>query len=133
MALPQFFLDHQIIAEETASSFPLRLSDEDFRHARVLRLKPGEHIAVIDAMLDYFECEIVAFDHDTLMVQITNAFGKDIQRPAVVLVQGLAKGDKMDMIIRHATELGVAGFIPFVGSRSIVKLDQKKEKNRVHR
>ena len=46
--------------------------------------------------------------------------------PHVCLVQGLAKGDKMETVIRHATELGVAEFIPFAAARSIMKVDAKK-------
>ena len=49
MSFHHFFLDGQIIAEETAQEFPVRLSAEDAKHARVLRLSEGEHISVVDA------------------------------------------------------------------------------------
>ena len=48
----------------------------------------------------------------------------------VMLVQGLAKGDKMDTVLRAATELGIAGFYPTEMSRSVVKLDAKKKDKR---
>jgi len=48
-------------------------------------------------------------------------------------VQGLAKGEKMDSVIRHATELGVAAFMPLTCERSIVKLDAKKTRTRLDR
>ncbi|MFR7494903.1 MAG: RsmE family RNA methyltransferase [Adlercreutzia sp.] len=44
----------------------------------------------------------------------------------MILLQGLAKGDKMETVIRHATEVGVAAFVPLTCARSIVKLDGKK-------
>ncbi len=47
-------------------------------------------------------------------------------RGSVMLVQGLAKGDKMETVIRHATELGVAAFVPLACERSVVRLDAKK-------
>ena len=50
-----------------------------------------------------------------------------------MLVQGLAKGEKMDSVIRHATELGVAAFMPLTCERSIVKLDAKKTRTRLDR
>ena len=53
--------------------------------------------------------------------------------PRVVLVQGLAKGDKMETVIRHATELGVAGFVPLACRRSILKLDAKRASSKVER
>ena len=51
MSLPRFFLENQVLAAETEAVFPLRLALDDAKHARVLRLAAGEHIAVIDADL----------------------------------------------------------------------------------
>lgn len=133
MTLPHFFLERQILSEETQDFFPLRLTDEDLRHARVLRLMPGEHIAVIDAAQDYFECAVADFNEDLLNVRITTKCNEITPRPSVVLVQGLSKGEKMDEVIRHATELGVDAFVPFLSERSIVKLDAKKTANRMRR
>lgn len=133
MALPRFFLENQVLAEAAAGTFALRLSEEDMRHARVLRLKAPEHIAVIDAAQDYFECALVSFDNETLMVEISSREDVDVQRPTLVLVQGLAKGEKMDMIIRHATEVGVQAFVPFEAARSVVKLNEKKAEEKQRR
>lgn len=126
MALQHFYLDNQVLANEAAPVFPLRLAADDAKHARVLRLAPGEHIAVVDAAKDYFECEVVSFDRDAMHVRIAKMIEDDKSQPTVVLVQGIAKGDKMDGIIRHATEVGVSGFVPLICERSIVKLDEKK-------
>ncbi len=105
----------------------LRLSPGDAKHAHVLRLKPTEHIAVVDAARDYFECEIVSFDGSCPMVRIARHVAEcQEEPPAVILAQGLAKADKMETVIRHATELGVRGFVPLECERSIVKLDAKK-------
>ncbi|MEG0757926.1 MAG: RsmE family RNA methyltransferase, partial [Raoultibacter sp.] len=67
-----------------------------------------------------------SFDRDALHVRIAQMIEDTTKLPTVVLVQGIAKGDKMDDIIRHATEVGVSGFVPFMCERSIVKLDEKK-------
>lgn len=133
MSLPHFYLESQVVADEGAAPFPLRLAPDDAKHARVLRLAPGEHVAVVDAARDYFECEIVAFDDDLPVVRIAQRFEDEPDQPLVVLAQGLAKGDKMDTVIRHATELGVSAFVPFACERSIVKLDEKKAAARVQR
>lgn len=126
MSLPHFYLDEQVIALEEGERFELRLSANDAKHARVLRLTPGEHVAVVDAARDYFECEIVSFSDALPVVRISQQAGCPARRPSVMLLQGLAKGDKMDTVIRHATELGVCSFAPFSCERSIVKLDAKK-------
>ena len=49
MSLPHFYLENQVIASEGTEAFPLRLSPDDAKHARALRLAPGEHGAVVDA------------------------------------------------------------------------------------
>lgn len=125
MSLHHFFLDDQAIGCETEPCFPLRLSADDLKHARVLRLAPGEHIGVVDAARDYFECEIVSVD-DGITVRIAQKLDAPDASPTVVLAQGLAKGDKMDDIVRHATEVGIGAFVPLACSRSVVKLDAKK-------
>lgn len=132
MSLPHFFLREQVLALESAPVFALQLESDDVKHAKVLRLLPGEHIAVVDAVSDYFECEVSSFEDGILSVSIAQRI--DVRkRPEIVLVQGLAKGDKMDTIVRHATEVGIAGFIPVASSRCVVKLDGKKAKARRER
>ena len=118
MSLHHFFLDDQVIAEETQAEFALRLAADDRKHAKVLRLEAGEHISVVDAARDYFECEIVSADSGDIVVRIAQRLEAPADEPNVILVQGLAKGDKMDDIVRHATEIGIAGFVPLSCSRS---------------
>ncbi len=132
MSLPHFFLDDQVIATQEDSSFELQLSEEDGKHARVLRLRAGEHIAVIDADSDYFECKIESFD-GPMIVSVCGHGSPLPDMPHVTLVQGLAKGDKMDAVIRHATELGIERFVPLACDRSVVKLDAKKGSRRLER
>lgn len=126
MSLHRFFLENQVLAAEAEAVFPLRLSADDARHAKVLRLAAGEHIAVIDADQDYFECEIVDIADGLPLVRIARHEEAPASGPQVILLQGLAKGDKMETVIRHATEVGVAAFVPLACARSVVKLDGKK-------
>lgn len=132
MSFHHFFLDGQIIAEETAREFPVRLSVEDAKHARVLRLSEGEHISVVDAASDYFELEITSA-HDGLVARIAQHLDAPQAPASIALFQGLAKGDKMDDIIRHATEVGIDEFVPLSSSRCVMKLDAKKAKSRLAR
>lgn len=133
MSLHHFFLDDQVLSEETEEVFSLRLAADDRKHAKVLRLGAGEHVSVVDAACDYFECEIVSADGGELEVRIAQRMDVENRGPEVVLVQGIAKGEKMDDVVRHATEVGIAGFIPLASSRCVVKLDEKKAASRVAR
>lgn len=133
MSLPHFFLDEQVLSREAQAEFPLALSRDDAKHAKVLRLSAGEHIAVIDAEQDYFECEIVSFADAEPVVRIAGHLDAAPSLPHVCLIQGLAKGDKMETVIRHATELGVSEFMPFAAARSIMKVDAKKAASKTER
>ncbi len=133
MSLPHFFLTDQVIAEEADQVFSLELDRDDAKHARVLRLAPGEHLAVIDAEGYYFECEITSFDEGLPLVKVAQRLDAPPSPAQVCLVQGLAKGDKMETVIRHATELGVSRFIPFAAARSIMKVDARKVDAKVAR
>lgn len=133
MSLPHFYLEEQVVALEGAAVFPLRLAPDDAKHARVLRLAPGEHVAVVDAAQDYFECEVVSFNDEVPLVRVAQKLDEEEDGPAVMLLQGLAKGDKMEAVIRHATEVGVSAFVPLACARSVVKLDERKAAKRVER
>ena len=127
MSLPRFFLDEQVLSAETQDAFVLRLSSDDVKHLSVLRLAPNEHIAVIDAQGDYFECCIDAFEAKLPVVRICSHAAESSERPFVVLAQGLAKADRFELVIRHATELGVSAFIPYDSKRCVVKIVPSKE------
>ncbi len=134
MSLHHFFLDDQVLSVEAGPRILLRLAPDDLKHALVLRLEPGEHISVIDASKDYFECCIEELSRDGAVVSIcrrVDDFSAD--EPQIVLLQGMAKGDKMDDIVRHATEVGVSAFVPLMCERSVVKLDAKKAAARTQR
>lgn len=68
MSLPHFFLNKQVLASMPAPVFTLQLDSDDVKHAKVLHLAAGEHIAVVDATTDYFECEVVSFENGELSV-----------------------------------------------------------------
>ena len=133
MSLQHFFLESQVISRETSPEFVLGLSRDDLAHAKVLRLRAGEHIAVIDAEADYFECEIVSASAKEIVVSIAKRLQKHENCPRVTLVQGLCKGSKMDSVIRHATELGVCKFMPFAANRSVLKLAGSRAQTKVAR
>lgn len=101
---------------------------------KVLRLKPGDHIVVVTA--DGTEYDVVLAAIKTGMVT-----GSIVERressaePALkaVLVQGMPKGDKLELIIQKCTELGIAELWPVHTERSIVRLTGAKAEERRER
>ncbi len=134
MSLHRFFLPEQIIADIEDEVFPLMLADDDVEHARVLRLKRGERIAIVDAARDYFIVEVVQIHDGQLDVRIASGEELDnVSALKLTLIQGLPKKDKFEHVIRQATEVGVSEFIPLDAERSIVKLDAKRSQAKLER
>lgn len=126
MALQTFFLEDQVVSDQTAEAFPLRLSADDLRHFKVLRLRAGEHVAVVDASQDYFECEVTDAGAPFPLVRVSTRLDVPPSRGETVLFQGIPKGDKMESVVRHGTELGLAGFVPVAFGRCVSRLDAAK-------
>jgi 16S rRNA (uracil1498-N3)-methyltransferase len=107
----------------------------DARHIdRVLRLKQGDHIAVATGNGD--EYDVVLEEIHTNMVKgIIAGMRESTNDPplSVILIQGLPKGDKLELIIQKCTELGIAEIWPVHTERSVVKLAGPKAEERRER
>ena len=110
------------------------ISGPDVNHIRtVLRMRPGEEVAVSDQRSFHACCRIETLQADQVVLTAKEALA-DTELPAeVILYQGLPKGDKMEWIIQKNTELGVARIVPVAMERSVVKLDGKKAAARLER
>ncbi len=107
----------------------------DVNHIKnVLRLEKGEEITVSDGRgKDYF-CTISQVDRDRVTLEIQNSWDSYVELGTrLYLFQGLPKGDKMELIIQKAVELGAYEVIPVITRRTIVKLDEKKELKKLMR
>lgn len=133
MSFHHLFCNNPSIADEPTMPFRLLTDPADRSHIKALRLQVGEHLAVVDASRDYFEVEIESLHDDEIWVRIAQHLDAGRDTNPVMLVQGLAKGEKMDTVLRQATELGITAFHPAKMQRSIVRLDQKRTAKRHER
>lgn len=126
----RFFIKPEQILEESAY-----ITGSDVNHIKnVLRMKPGEQILVSDGESRDYLCEITELTDTQIKARIVDIEGENRELGArLYLFQGLPKGDKMELIIQKAVELGVYQVIPVETKRSVVKLDAKKAKNKVAR
>jgi 16S rRNA (uracil1498-N3)-methyltransferase len=93
---------------------------------RVLRLREGDACVLFNGD---------GFDHDVTIASATkrgvdavvgDARAIDNESPLrLVLLQGIARGEKMDLILQKATELGAHSFVPVKMARSTVRLDER--------
>lgn len=102
----------------------LALPEGPARHlVRVLRLDVGAAIRVFDGEGHEFEAVIESVRRDGVAVRIGAEVANDVESPlSITLLQGVARGDKMDTILQKATELGVTRIVPLLLARSTVKL-----------
>lgn len=116
------------IRPEHVSDRQLRLDQEQSRHIeRVLRLRPGDAIIVFDGQGREYETKIVGAQDGQIIVEIIQLLLHDNESPLKLsLVQGIAKGDKMDFIIQKAVELGAYAVYPFFSQHAVVKLEQER-------
>ncbi|MCF0231936.1 MAG: 16S rRNA (uracil(1498)-N(3))-methyltransferase [Enterococcus sp.] len=133
MSLHHYFLKDQILEKEAEEYFPLLLSSEDLRHARVQRLQVGEHISLIDAAGVYYECEIKSFDGHNLIVSIVGKSNVKTEKFSVSLAFANLKGDKNETIIKSCTELGVSQFFIFHSSRCVSHISREKASKKLSR
>lgn len=113
----------------------ISIKGQDVNHIKnVLRMKVGEEILISDGTGKDYVCEIASLSDEEVIANITDFLAEGRELPVeLYLFQGLPKSDKMELIIQKAVELGAKAVIPVATSRSIVKLDGKKEDSKIKR
>lgn len=106
---------------------PVVIRDEKAHYLScVLRCKTGDRIVVTDENGCSHTAQILAASNKIVTIEITGDYRMDTESDlAIILVQGLLKGEKMDIVIRKATELGVACIIPVITERSQLRETRK--------
>ena len=117
----RFYVEHPASAGKTAV-----LSPEESAHAaRVLRLRPGEEIVLLDGQT-LWSAKLEVVNDRACEARVLSALPSPEPCAKVTLIQGLPKSDKLEWIVQKAVELGAYRIVPFAAKRSVVKLDQKK-------
>jgi len=111
---------HFFVAPEAVSGGRVSITGPDVRHiTRVLRMGPGDCLTVSDGRF-FYRVEIAAAGRHAVEGLVRERWEADTEpRYRVRLVQGVPKGDKMDAVVRQATEVGAAEIIPLI-SRYVV-------------
>ena len=118
--MARLFVEPQKLAEKIVV-----LADEDHRYlTRVLRLAVDDTVTLFDGNTIEATARITRIGPRALELEIEERHAvAAIDRPHVTVIQGLAKGDKLDLVVQKATELGAARIIPVTTSRAIARLD----------
>ena len=110
----------------------VRVTGDEARHAiSVARVRVGEHIAVGDGAGLVVEGLVASIAGGELAVTVERTRREERPRPELWLAQALAKGDRDELAVQAATELGVSGVIPWAAERSVSRWEgAKAEKGR---
>lgn len=125
-----FFVNSSQIGENKIS-----ITSSDVNHIKnVLRMKLGEEVLISNGEDKEYLCKLSSIENEEIIADIIMVDEVGSELPAkIYLFQGLPKGDKMELIIQKAVEIGVSEIIPVSTKRSIVKLDKKKEESKTKR
>jgi len=105
----------------------LDLDGPEAKHAiSVRRMKPGEAIQISNGSGLRVRGRVVELHANSLAIEVIQV--TEEQKPAVqfFLAQALAKGDRDELAIQAATELGVFGIYPWQAERSVSRWDGAK-------
>jgi len=115
--LNHFFVPSNSIVDE---SFVLRNPETVFQIRKVLRLKVGEKIILLDNSGFEFLAEILEIEKKEINLKISEK-RENLAEPnlKINLFQALPNSvAKFEEILKHATEIGIGGFFPIVAERS---------------
>ncbi|HEY1070752.1 MAG TPA: 16S rRNA (uracil(1498)-N(3))-methyltransferase [Thermomonas sp.] len=99
---------------------------------RVLRLQPGDACVLFNGDGHDYDARLLAAGKREARAEILATRTVENESPLrITLLQGIARGEKMDWILQKATELGVARIVPVDSERSEVKLDAARAEKRL--
>jgi len=107
--------------------------DETHHLARVLRLGAGELVVVADGNGHEYTVRVEAVGETATGTVVRHGVSAVESPLSVTLVQGIPKGDKMEQIVRAATELGLRGVQPVITARTVVRLELPRWRERARR
>jgi 16S rRNA (uracil1498-N3)-methyltransferase len=104
---------------------------EAMHMTKVLRMKKGDRLILMDAKGDRFEAEIESTSRREVRVRLVRSLpGPPLPPVEINLCQALLKSKAMDYVIEKTSELGVSKVIPFYSERTVIKLDDKRTLNK---
>ncbi|WP_127793299.1 16S rRNA (uracil(1498)-N(3))-methyltransferase [Agromyces sp. LHK192] len=105
----------------------VELAGDEARHAvTVARVRVGERLAIGDGRGRIVRGAVVSTGPRDLALEVDEVLVEERPAPALILVQALAKGDRDELAVQAATELGVDRIVPWSAARSISRWDGPK-------
>jgi 16S rRNA (uracil1498-N3)-methyltransferase len=94
---------------------------EGHHAATVQRLRVGESLILADGRGGSATAQVTAVGKGTVDLAITGRAAVAAADPRLVVVQGIAKGDRGELAVQAMTEIGVDEIVPWAAARSVVQ------------
>ena len=105
----------------------LTLTGPEAKHAATVnRTRPGQTVLIGNGRGLVAAGEVVVATGAELTIEVASVRQEERPAPRITLVQALAKGDRDELAIQAATELGVDRVVPWSASRSVSRWDGAK-------
>lgn len=107
---------------ETLAGPEVVVSGDAFKYlSRVLRLRPGDELQVFDGAGNEIDASVDEVGSKSARLRLHARRRVSTASASIVLLQAVAKGEKMDWIVQKTTELGVARIVPVLAARSVAR------------
>lgn len=127
--MPRFFMPQAL-----PGSAALTLTGENAAHAKVLRLKPGEHVVVCDGRGTDFFCVVQGAAAGEVLLDVEREELSKAEPPVLCSVyMAFSKAEKLEHVIQKATELGAYEIVAFPSSRCVARPDEKAVAKKLER
>jgi 16S rRNA (uracil1498-N3)-methyltransferase len=99
---------------------------------RVLRLRCGDALTLFNGVGGEYSARITDIERERVSVAVLDWLATEREAPlAITLVQALQAGEKMDLTVQKAVELGVDRIVPVISRRSVLRLDGERARRRL--
>lgn len=126
--MPRFYLP-----PERCHGSRLTLDEDEAHHGlRVLRLRRGDQVSVLDGAGREYHCRVDAVTRSTVELMVERQDFLPNPNYSITLSQAVLKGKAFEFLVQKATELGVARLIPIITDRAVVQVSSEdaEEKRR---
>ncbi len=108
----------------------ITLSADEARHARdVLRLSRGDEVFAFDGEGHEYRCVIADMAQNEIALNVVeeSAPAKPESPLNLTLAVALLKGEKFDLVVQKATELGVTRLVPLITARADIRIREPQD------
>ena len=128
-------MQHFFVTPDQVKGDLILIEGSDVNHMKnVLRMRQGEEVTISDGNNRQYLCEIKEYENEQAVLQIVEETSTNTELPSrIYLFQGLPKQDKMELIVQKCVELAGYSNITVATKRCVVKLDDKKAREKTER